>query len=264
MKKVAIGVVALMLAAVSALGISINTFAEHYDENVEIEGIIGDDLPDDLSIKMESIYADDVQNGFIAFHLGNDVFNEYQEDYEIIMAKYQSCYDEEVTPKEQKEACKEEANTLMAEACVKYGFFVQMPFFKDIYLMSNDELYEYEDGNITINAHLTDYDEIYEGITSGMEEMGYSGISFEPLVIHKKHDGSYEYVDADYEVETNSLRFTVNELSAFMITYAFSIPEEESESPATFDNMEINVITAAIGIVGLFTFGLFMAKKERR
>ena len=124
MKRVIIGFAVLSLIAISALGTDVNTYADGDGGAVEIEKIDGDDLPDDLLVKMSNNYSDDVSDNFMEFYLGSsEKFDEYQRDYEKMEAAYSRCYDEDITPEEQIDACIEESNTNVADMCMKYGLF---------------------------------------------------------------------------------------------------------------------------------------------
>lgn len=76
----------------------------------------------------------------------------------------------------------------------------------------------------------------------------------EVVIVHQKHDGTYEVIETTYDPVTHTITFTTDSFS----NYAIASKKVDKSNPKTGDNIELYFILLGIGL-----FGLALNKKRR-
>lgn len=103
-------------------------------------------------------------------------------------------------------------------------------------------------------------------ITLNLEE-GISGN--EVVIVHEKHDGTYEIIPTTYNKETNTITFATTSFSNYAIASKTNSLEQNSEAvkddnsnPKTGDNIFVYSIIFVISLLGIVTISVANRKKQ--
>ena len=246
MKRIGAVLAALVFAILTSLSAITDASALVSGEILDIEG---DNLPDNLVLAYEEYGdGDERTDAFAEFYFGNKKEEYYQDTYNVMMTDYES---------------EEEANQAWFDYYLRYGIVLMS--IGDLYLTEGEggQRYEYDGGKISLRLHVTDLDDAMHGMMNSFGDE----YEVKPLVIHGKHDGSFEYVDYEYNIESNELKLTLDSLSPLLVAIKIGGDEEEAAEAApvkTLDNIQISASVAAISVAGLVGLGAWVAKKETR
>ena len=87
----------------------------------------------------------------------------------------------------------------------------------------------------------------------------------EVVIVHEKHDGTYEIIPVDYDAETNTITFKTKSFSNYAIATkdsVESVSQNETKIPKTYDGIIKWIIMLIISIIGLL-FGILKFKKSQ-
>lgn len=82
----------------------------------------------------------------------------------------------------------------------------------------------------------------------------------EIVIVHEKHDGTYEIIPTTYDEETRTLSFTTTSFSNYAIA---SRTVTDIKNPKTGDNIAIYGIILGISLIGVITTNVVINKKKK-
>ena len=90
----------------------------------------------------------------------------------------------------------------------------------------------------------------------------------EVVIVHEKHDGSYEIIPTTYNSETNTITFSTTSFSNYAIaskTVAVQNDQKDNTiNPKTGDNVIVYIVLFIIAILGIITLVIVNTKKEKK
>ena len=90
----------------------------------------------------------------------------------------------------------------------------------------------------------------------------------EVVIVHEKHDGTYEIIPTTYNSETNTITFSTTSFSNYAIaskTVAVQNDQKDNTiNPKTGDNVIVYIVLFIIAILGIITLVIVNTKKEKK
>ena len=86
----------------------------------------------------------------------------------------------------------------------------------------------------------------------------------EVVIVHEKHDGTYEIIPTNYNPETNTITFKTSSFSNYAIASKVITTEQNNiANPKTGDNVIIYIILLIVASIGIITLVIVNTKKEK-
>ena len=86
----------------------------------------------------------------------------------------------------------------------------------------------------------------------------------EVVIVHEKHDGTYEIIPTNYNPETNTITFKTSSFSNYAIASKVITTEQNNiANPKTGDNVIIYIILFIVASIGIITIVIDNTKKEK-
>lgn len=86
----------------------------------------------------------------------------------------------------------------------------------------------------------------------------------EVVIVHEKHDGTYEIIPTNYNPETNTITFKTSSFSNYAIASKVITTEQNNiANPKTGDNVIIYIILFIVASIGIITLVIVNTKKEK-
>ena len=90
----------------------------------------------------------------------------------------------------------------------------------------------------------------------------------EVVIVHEKHDGTYEIIPTTYDSETNTITFSTTSFSNYAIASKTAASENNEKdntnvNPKTGDNVIVYVVLFAIALLGIITLVIVNIKKVK-
>ncbi len=90
----------------------------------------------------------------------------------------------------------------------------------------------------------------------------------EVVIVHEKHDGTYEVIPTTYNSETNTITFFTTSFSNYAIASKNATLEnnqkDNSINPKTGDNVIVYIVLFIIAILGIITLVIVNIKKSKK
>lgn len=87
----------------------------------------------------------------------------------------------------------------------------------------------------------------------------------EVVIVHEKHDGTYEIIPTNYNPETNTITFKTSSFSNYAIaSKAITTEQNNIANPKTGDNVIIYIILFIVASIGIITLVIVNTKKEKK
>lgn len=87
----------------------------------------------------------------------------------------------------------------------------------------------------------------------------------EVVIVHEKHDGTYEIIPTNYNPETNTITFKTSSFSNYAIaSKAITTEQNNIANPKTGDNIIIYIVLFTIAILGIITLVIVNTKKGKK
>lgn len=87
----------------------------------------------------------------------------------------------------------------------------------------------------------------------------------EVVIVHEKHDGTYEIIPTNYNPETNTITFKTSSFSNYAIASKVITTEQNNiANPKTGDNIIIYIVLFTIAILGIITLVIVNVKKSKK
>lgn len=87
----------------------------------------------------------------------------------------------------------------------------------------------------------------------------------EVVIVHEKHDGTYEIIPTNYNPETNTITFKTSSFSNYAIASKVITTEQNNiANPKTGDNVIIYIILFIVASIGIITLVIANTKKEKK
>lgn len=87
----------------------------------------------------------------------------------------------------------------------------------------------------------------------------------EVVIVHEKHDGTYEIIPTNYNPETNTITFKTSSFSNYAIaSKAITTEQNNIANPKTGDNVIIYIILFIVASIGIITLVIANTKKEKK
>lgn len=90
----------------------------------------------------------------------------------------------------------------------------------------------------------------------------------EVVIVHEKHDGTYEIIPTTYNIETNTITFSTTSFSNYAIaskTVAVQNDQKDNTiNPKTGDNVIVYIVLFIIAILGIITLVIVNTKKGKK
>ena len=84
----------------------------------------------------------------------------------------------------------------------------------------------------------------------------------EVVIVHEKHDGTYEIIPTNYNSETNTITFKTSSFSNYAIaSKVITTEQNDIVNPKTGDNVEVYVILSIMSVLGIITAVIINNKK---
>ena len=84
----------------------------------------------------------------------------------------------------------------------------------------------------------------------------------EVVIVHEKHDGTYEIIPTNYNLETNTITFKTSSFSNYAIaSKVITTEQDDIVNPKTGDNIEVYVILSIMSALGIITTVIINNKK---
>lgn len=83
----------------------------------------------------------------------------------------------------------------------------------------------------------------------------------EVVIVHEKHDGTYEIIPTTYDPETNTITFKTSNFSNYAIASKTVETEKNSTNPKTGDNIIMFIIIFALALTGIL--GIFIINNKK-
>ena len=240
------------------------------DDHVSLKSVWAEDIPEGLTIYAGwALYPNDVQKD-IEEETDDAFFDYVFKDYggvkgfEDAEDRAYERIDEEIGEDFSNDAY---YKILLEETFEKMGNQTIWIPPRNYYLLDeNHEEYIYEGEGMTIVTPVKDFEDEVEYFDKYVGE-------YEILMLHQKHDGSFEYLPTEsYKVDGDDryyVEFTTTSLSPFAVVLratgeAGEAEQNEVEPTKTLDDSQILIGVAGVGAAGLFALGAWFARKERR